>query len=209
MGLLCSKKISLTDILINIDDKIDKTKKSIVALKIHRSNFTIKYYFYSLFSLITALSYSYYVDYNLVLTFVLSLILFLVLKFIFTFYFDLKINRKEKLLSELKEKQKINIDELKKQRLYVETKELVDKFEKKNNVDLCKNEGNTKMLDKIASIVLGDDPAKMYALICENCHYHNGLRHPDDYEIAKFYCFNCNYLNDKSIKKTQMENNNT
>lgn len=39
-------------------------------------------------------------------------------------------------------------------------------------------------VDRILDVILGEDSSSSkYALICEICHSHNGLCHPDEYQL--------------------------
>ncbi|KAM0875775.1 hypothetical protein ACQ4PT_036593 [Festuca glaucescens] len=48
---------------------------------------------------------------------------------------------------------------------------------------------------KIAALLVGEDPSQSYALICGNCHMHNGLARKEDYPHITYYCPHCQALN--------------
>ncbi|VAI58713.1 unnamed protein product [Triticum turgidum subsp. durum] len=48
---------------------------------------------------------------------------------------------------------------------------------------------------KIAALLVGEDPSQSYALICGNCHMHNGLARKEDYPHVTYYCPHCHALN--------------
>ncbi|CAL5068959.1 unnamed protein product [Urochloa decumbens] len=48
---------------------------------------------------------------------------------------------------------------------------------------------------KIASLLVGEDPSQSYALICGNCHMHNGLARKEDFPHVTYYCPYCRALN--------------
>ncbi|KAK1439636.1 hypothetical protein QVD17_05456 [Tagetes erecta] len=48
---------------------------------------------------------------------------------------------------------------------------------------------------KIAALLVGEDPTQSYALICGNCHMHNGLARKEDYPFITYYCPHCHALN--------------
>ncbi|KAM0673531.1 hypothetical protein GVAV_002906 [Gurleya vavrai] len=200
MGALLSKKSSLTDILFTLEEKIEKTKVSLVKLKSSHSSTLFTFYLYSSLILPVLFTYSYYREKHVSLVLIIYFIVLFLLKILISFFFNIQIRRKEKLLEILKKTQRKNIDELKKQRLYIETKEIVDKYENKK-IEVIEVENKKKLFDKVADLVLGEDPTKMYALICENCHAHNGLRHPSDYDLIKYECYSCKFINDKGLKK--------
>lgn len=60
--------------------------------------------------------------------------------------------------------------------------------------------GSTTALDggwfaRIAALLVGEDPTQCYALICGNCHKHNGLARKEDFPYITYYCPHCNALN--------------
>ncbi|KAG5537722.1 hypothetical protein RHGRI_024992 [Rhododendron griersonianum] len=48
---------------------------------------------------------------------------------------------------------------------------------------------------RIAALLVGEDPTQSYALICGNCHMHNGLARKEDFPHIVYYCPHCNALN--------------
>ncbi|XP_027080890.1 uncharacterized protein At2g24330-like [Coffea arabica] len=48
---------------------------------------------------------------------------------------------------------------------------------------------------RIAALLVGDDPTQSYALICGNCHMHNGLARKEDFPYVTYYCPHCSALN--------------
>ncbi|XP_077235289.1 uncharacterized protein At2g24330-like [Tasmannia lanceolata] len=48
---------------------------------------------------------------------------------------------------------------------------------------------------RIAAMLVGEDPTQCYALICGNCHMHNGLARKEDFPYITYYCPHCNALN--------------
>ncbi|CAL5030956.1 unnamed protein product [Urochloa decumbens] len=48
---------------------------------------------------------------------------------------------------------------------------------------------------KIAALLVGEDPSQSYALICGNCHMHNGLARKEDFPLVTYYCPYCHALN--------------
>ncbi|KAK3229035.1 hypothetical protein Dsin_000916 [Dipteronia sinensis] len=48
---------------------------------------------------------------------------------------------------------------------------------------------------RIAALLVGDDPTQSYALICGNCHMHNGLARKEDFLYITYYCPHCHALN--------------
>ncbi|OMO61948.1 hypothetical protein CCACVL1_23130 [Corchorus capsularis] len=50
-------------------------------------------------------------------------------------------------------------------------------------------------LARIAALLVGEDPTQSYALICGNCHIHNGLARKEDFPYITYYCPHCHALN--------------
>ncbi|XP_057768033.1 uncharacterized protein At2g24330-like isoform X2 [Salvia miltiorrhiza] len=48
---------------------------------------------------------------------------------------------------------------------------------------------------RLAALLVGEDPTQSYALICGNCHMHNGLARKEDFPYITYYCPHCNALN--------------
>ncbi|KAK8520265.1 hypothetical protein V6N13_031277 [Hibiscus sabdariffa] len=57
-------------------------------------------------------------------------------------------------------------------------------------------------LARVAALLVGEDPAQSYALICGNCRMHNGLVKKEDFPYITYYCPHCRALNKP---KQQME----
>ncbi|KAJ3680244.1 hypothetical protein LUZ60_016522 [Juncus effusus] len=60
----------------------------------------------------------------------------------------------------------------------------------------ARNDGG--WISRLAALLVGEDPAQSYALICGNCYMHNGLAKKEDYEHITYYCPHCNALNTSS-----------
>ncbi|KAH9319093.1 hypothetical protein KI387_020862 [Taxus chinensis] len=50
-------------------------------------------------------------------------------------------------------------------------------------------------IGRLAAMLVGEDPTQCYALICANCHMHNGLARKEDFPYITYYCPHCNALN--------------
>ncbi|CAA7015205.1 unnamed protein product [Microthlaspi erraticum] len=50
-------------------------------------------------------------------------------------------------------------------------------------------------ISRIAALLVGEDPTQSFALICGNCHMHNGLARKEDFDYVTYYCPHCNALN--------------
>ncbi|CAN6476337.1 unnamed protein product [Victoria cruziana] len=56
---------------------------------------------------------------------------------------------------------------------------------------------------RIASLLVGEDPTQCYALICGNCHMHNGLARKEDFPYTTYYCPHCHALNSSNPEKAR------
>jgi len=50
-------------------------------------------------------------------------------------------------------------------------------------------------MDKLMDYLVGDGPENRYALICQQCHSHNGMALKDEFEYLHFRCCYCYFLN--------------
>lgn len=50
-------------------------------------------------------------------------------------------------------------------------------------------------ISRLAAMLVGEDPSQCYALICGNCHMHNGLARKEDFPYVTYYCPHCHVLN--------------
>ena len=50
-------------------------------------------------------------------------------------------------------------------------------------------------MDKFVEFVIGDGPNNRYALLCSQCHSHNGMALPEDFEYTTFRCAYCYTVN--------------
>ncbi|KAL6899443.1 hypothetical protein ACP4OV_006101 [Aristida adscensionis] len=62
---------------------------------------------------------------------------------------------------------------------------------------------------KIAALLVGEDPSQSYALICGNCHMHNGLARKEDYPHITYYCPRCHALNTSKQSMGQYSGSNS
>ncbi|XP_051152522.1 uncharacterized protein At2g24330-like isoform X2 [Andrographis paniculata] len=54
---------------------------------------------------------------------------------------------------------------------------------------------NEGWIARLAALLVGEDPTQSYALICGNCHMHNGLAKKEDFPYITYYCPHCKALN--------------
>lgn len=58
------------------------------------------------------------------------------------------------------------------------------------------NVGSGGWVARLAAMLVGEDPTQCYALICKNCHMHNGLARKEDFQYVAYYCPHCHGLNE-------------
>ncbi|KAH3704298.1 endoplasmic reticulum junction formation protein lunapark-B-like [Dreissena polymorpha] len=51
------------------------------------------------------------------------------------------------------------------------------------------------MMDRVLEYLVGDGPQNRYALICNNCHSHNGMAMSEEFEYITFHCCYCYTIN--------------
>lgn len=57
------------------------------------------------------------------------------------------------------------------------------------------------VVEKLVDYIVGDGPSNRYALICSNCHGHNGMALADEFEFMSFRCCYCGYFNSARKQK--------
>ncbi|KAF3446034.1 hypothetical protein FNV43_RR11212 [Rhamnella rubrinervis] len=62
---------------------------------------------------------------------------------------------------------------------------------------------------RIAALLVGEDPTQSYALICGNCHMHNGLVRKEDFPFITYYCPHCHALNRPTGSEEHVSGSNT
>ncbi|KAK1416705.1 hypothetical protein QVD17_25821 [Tagetes erecta] len=65
--------------------------------------------------------------------------------------------------------------------------------ENQNRVAMSPQDGG--WMARLAALLVGEDPTQSYALICGNCHMHNGLARKEDFLVITYYCPHCHALN--------------
>lgn len=60
---------------------------------------------------------------------------------------------------------------------------------------------NSGWLSRIAALLVGEDPTQCYALICGNCHMHNGLASKEDFPYLTYICPHCHAVNGPRIQQ--------
>ena len=60
-------------------------------------------------------------------------------------------------------------------------------------------------ISQMVEYLVGDGPNNRYALICSQCHSHNGMALRDEFEYLNFRCAYCYHLNPARKKKPTLE----
>jgi len=63
---------------------------------------------------------------------------------------------------------------------------------------------NCSSLSKVVEYLVGDGPNNRYALICSDCHSHNGMVLRDEFEYTTFRCAYCYHLNPARKRKPSL-----
>ncbi|KAK4370490.1 hypothetical protein RND71_009965 [Anisodus tanguticus] len=70
---------------------------------------------------------------------------------------------------------------------------------KSNDVEIMQSTGlrNRKQVrsGSAETMLVGEDPTQSYALICSNCHMHNGLARKEEFPYITYYCPHYNAVN--------------
>ncbi|XP_012066340.2 uncharacterized protein At2g24330 [Jatropha curcas] len=61
---------------------------------------------------------------------------------------------------------------------------------------------------RLAALLVGEDPTQSYALICGNCHMHNGLARKEDFPYITYFCPHCHALNQPKQSEESVSNSN-
>lgn len=190
------KPPTLKDTLLSLEKKIERTESCIASLK-HCETYLNRHFYIitSIYILLIAI-YNTLVEVRFVKVSTLLLANAFVFRKIFLIILSNRLARNSKFLMSMRELQKAKIEEFKKDTQYIETRKIVEKYERnKNKPKITENKKN--LVDVLTDVIIGEDPSTMYALICENCFYHNGLVHPKNYNHSKFKCYHCQHFNDK------------
>lgn len=207
MGNVFSRAMPLKESLMRLEEQIRKEERRIKDLKAGLDSLCSRVLMGSCVVVAGSIVYSYVDEQSMLLIGSGSALVCYVARRILVYLYGMRIRGLEAALEILKERQKEQIDLLKKEESFETTKKLIDKYEgesMKRQYFGGLRQRKRGMMDSVTDMVLGDDPGTMYALICRKCSYHNGLVHPSEYGLNEFYCYNCSELN----IRTKAGNNN-
>lgn len=60
---------------------------------------------------------------------------------------------------------------------------------------------------QVVEYLVGDGPNNRYALVCQECHSHNGMALRDEFEYISFRCAYCFQFNPARKKKPTLQDN--
>lgn len=198
MGNVFSRSMPLKESLMRLEEQIVREERSVKELtrtlrSLRRRIWTVSAIF------VTATAAYAYLDNQSMLLFTFGGTgLCYVGGYLLTRLYESRIRAVESALEVLRERQKEQIELLRKDECFETTKKLIDKYEgesAKRDYFSRVRQKERGIVDSVTDLVLGDDPSTTYALICKKCHYHNGLVHPSEYDLMEFHCYNCNDLN--------------
>lgn len=205
MGNIFSKPKNLNEQLFEFEEKILNTETRILQL---RKNVSVL----KLFAIVFAISAILVVfDVHFIISILCGVALFFLTYVCSVRYKNSCIRMEEYKLKKLKEDQKNFVQRAKEDANFAKTRRLIEKYEteesKKNFFNTVINKRQTNA-EKFAGMLLGNDPTKMYALICTACGLHNGLIDPKNNDIDTFHCYECKHKNirkDPEQKKKTVE----
>lgn len=201
MGNIFSKPKSTKATLRELNSKILEAEKMHKSLIKAKTKNLWKMIFFSFGFSVLCVVYAFLDNQNIPIVLSLGVFLCMVFYWLISFYFSFRVDSYGIYLDELKELQKEQVEKLKAEEDFLETVELVDKFDEDRVRHLHFSriqQRNKGVFDKVTDVVLGSDPTKLYALICKECHYHNGMIPPGEYEeYGEFVCYNCNTHNER------------
>ncbi|AFN83727.1 putative integral membrane metal-bindingprotein [Encephalitozoon romaleae SJ-2008] len=198
MGNVLSKNVPLRESLVRLEEEISKKEKAGKKLSASLDGIRTKSLVGSFVAIVLSMMYSYLDGQSIILFGLGSAFGCYVVRCLLVYLYEMRIRRLESGLETLKERQKEQIALLKKEESFEATRKVIDKYESESmrrHYFGSIKQRRRGMMDSITDVVLGDDPSTMYALICKKCNHHNGLVHPNEYDLNEFYCYNCNELN--------------
>lgn len=208
MGNVFSKRNTLKDRLLSLENTINKNEYELSSLKLGGLLGSItKSFIISTTSILLLL---YIFDLLRLLEFGISVFLIcaLICSLSILVYYYLNQSRaklmlrKQKLIEEMKQERKNLIDLCKNDTSYSLTKSIIEKYDEDESRASYFNQVQRKQrstLDSVSDFVFGTDPEFMNALICSKCGNHNGLIDPKNDNFKSFYCFHCK---EKNIRKS-------
>lgn len=205
MGAVFSKKLTIKDKLLNLENEIIKKEYELNTLK--------NTHYYSLLIvgslLIPFISYfSYLLEVSIIIVIILVFFIIGGLFYILRIIKSKRIEYKERNLEVLKKERKSLIEQCKADLNFSMTKSLIEKYEEEESRStffnqLKKKKKNT--FENVADFVLGNDPSNLNALICKNCGVHNGLIDPKNDDFKYFQCYSCSYKNKRKLEQQQQQ----
>ncbi|ELA41913.1 uncharacterized protein VICG_01097 [Vittaforma corneae ATCC 50505] len=197
MGSVFSRKLTIKDKLLNLENEVIKNEYELNVLKRQSYYSTL---FISFFSIPIASYFAYIFEIPLIIALALLFMALTGLIYLLKTIKRKKIEYKEKKLSALKQERKSLIEQCKSDVNFSTTKSIIEKYEEEESRSTFFNQLKRKKrsaLDSVTDFVLGSDPSNLNALICRKCGVHNGLIDPKNDDFAFFQCYNCDFRNER------------
>lgn len=195
MGNLFSKKESIKDKLISLENRILKEEYELSGFHLQsslKSTFNVGVLVIPLISTVCYFNGS---SYPMLLCIPTFLILFY---YMHEFYLKRRRGSTEKALLQLKEERKLLIERCKSDTDFSIKRSLIDKYEEEENRNTFFDQiikKKNRPMDSVSEFILGGDPSKMNALICVKCGVHNGMVDPKNDNFKDFHCYSCRHKN--------------
>jgi hypothetical protein len=200
MGSVFSRKLTIKDKLLNLENEIIKQEYELNTLK--RTG-----YFSTIITslpFIPFISYFVYIfEIPLIIAFGLSVMIVCITLYFLEAIKTKRIERKGTKLDILKQERRSLIEQCKSDVNFSMTKSLIEKYEEEEARSMFFNQLKKKKkdkIDKVTDFILGNDPSMLNALICKSCGAHNGLVDPKNDDFTYFICYNCNFKNERKLK---------
>lgn len=197
MGLVFSRKPTIKDRLLNLENEVIKNEYELNVLK--RSSY-YSTFFTSFLSIPIVSYFAYILEIPLIIALTLLFMTLSGVIYLLRTVKRKKIEYKEKKLCALKQERKSLIEQCKNDVNFSVTKSIIERYEEEESRSTFFNQLKKKKknaLDSVTDFVLGSDPSSLNALICRNCGIHNGLIDPKNDDFAFFQCYSCNFRNER------------
>lgn len=203
MGNLFSKKESLKDQLINLENDVTKTEYELNELNLSSSFYSTLWTAAFLIPIISYFSYLLEIYLSSCFIFIGLFLAFYYLGHGFVLN-KRKIWKKAKL-EILREKRKSVVEKCKNDVNFSITKNLLEKYENEETRNTFFDQvlkRKKSHIESVSEFVLGSDPTRMHALICTKCGIHNGLVDPSNDDFNYYFCYSCKH---KNVRKDNLE----
>ncbi|KAI5170072.1 hypothetical protein PAEPH01_1226 [Pancytospora epiphaga] len=201
MGNILSRQLSIKEQLQKYDMILQTKEELLTQLRLKQSYSFL--YLFGFTSAIIAFLIAFMEDFYPKCVFAFVIVTVAGLRWLFACMHLRKIANLGEEIKELRKKQSALVKEYKKDNNFAFAKKIVEKYEEdESRESFFKHVQKRKKdaVDKMADLILDNDPTKMNALICGSCGLHNGLIDPERDNIHYFYCYSCKAKNMRPIR---------